>query len=83
MADAEEAAALLAALDAADAVPYALAFYAGLRRAEIKRLDWPDDGITTLDAISSARFAAGRKLQVGKSRCEGPRISGFLASRSA
>ena len=42
IADADEAAALIAALDAADAVPYALAFYAGLRRAEIKRLDWPD-----------------------------------------
>jgi integrase len=38
----EEAEALLAALEPDDQVPYALAFYAGLRRAEIHRLRWED-----------------------------------------
>jgi len=42
VADAEEASALLAALSPRDAVPYALAFNVGLRRAEIQRLDWPE-----------------------------------------
>ena len=42
-----EAEQLLAALDPEDRVPYAIAFYAGLRRSEIDRLEWPevlDDG---------------------------------------
>ena len=39
---AEEAAQLLAALEPDDQVPFALAFYAGPRRAEIDRLAWPD-----------------------------------------
>ena len=42
-----EAEQLLAALEPEDRVPYALAFYAGLRRSEIDRLEWPevlDDG---------------------------------------
>ena len=39
---AEEAEQLLAALDPDDQVAYALAFYAGLRRAEIHRLQWHD-----------------------------------------
>lgn len=39
---APEAARLLAALEPADAVPYAIAFYAGLCRAEVARLDWAD-----------------------------------------
>ena len=43
VADAEEAAALVAARDAGDRVPYAgLAFYAGLRRSASRRLEWPD-----------------------------------------
>jgi integrase len=33
---------LLAALEPEDALPYAIAFYAGLRRSEIHRLEWPD-----------------------------------------
>src|SRR5262245_35588330 len=39
---APEAAALLAALEPVDRLPYAIAFYAGLRRGEIARLEWPD-----------------------------------------
>jgi integrase len=38
----EEAEQLLAALEPDDRVPYALAFYAGLRREEIYRLRWAD-----------------------------------------
>src|ERR687894_1189385 len=37
-----EAAALLAALEFEDRLPYAIAFYAGLRRSELYRLEWPD-----------------------------------------
>ena len=58
VADAEEAAALLAALPAADAVPYALAFYAGLRRAEIHPSIGPTSS-STATAWSSARPRAG------------------------
>ena len=60
VADAEEAAALLAALAPEDAVPYALAFYAGLRRAEVRRLEWPDvqlDGYRLL--VRKAKSEAG------------------------
>jgi hypothetical protein len=39
---APEAAALLAELEPEDRVPYAIAFYAGLRRGEIHRLEWPE-----------------------------------------
>ena len=39
---APEAAALLAALEPADRLPYAIAIYAGLRRSELYRLEWPD-----------------------------------------
>jgi integrase len=39
---APEAAALLAALEPEDRLPYAIAFYAGLRRSELYRLEWPD-----------------------------------------
>lgn len=42
VAEAGEAARLLAALRPDDAVPYALAFYTGMRRSEIARLDWAD-----------------------------------------
>jgi integrase len=49
VATAVEAAALLDALPPADRVAYALAFYAGLRRSEIHRLEWGD---VDLDALS-------------------------------
>ena len=38
---ASEAEQLLDALEPEDGVPYAIAFYAGLRRSEIHRLEWP------------------------------------------
>ncbi len=63
VANADEAAALIAALDPADAVPYALAFYAGLRRAEIKRLDWPDvelDGYRFVVRKAKSQAGTGR-----------------------
>jgi integrase len=43
---AEEAADLLLALAAEDQVPYGVAFYGGLRRGEIQRLDWVDVEMT-------------------------------------
>jgi hypothetical protein len=39
---AEEATQLLAALEPEDQVPYALAFYSGLRRSEVDRLEWTE-----------------------------------------
>jgi len=51
---------LLAALDPDDRVPYALAFYAGLRREEIYRLRWEDvdvDGYRLV--VRRAKSAAG------------------------
>src|SRR3954452_6583278 len=55
---AEDAAQLLAALEPDDQVPYAPAFYAGLRRAEISSLAWHD---VDLD---------GFRLHVRKSKSE-------------
>jgi integrase len=69
VADADEAAALIAALDPADAVPYALAFYAGLRRAEIKRLDWPDvelDGYRLVVRKAKSRAGTGRRPPIAE-----------------
>jgi integrase len=57
---APEAAQLLAALDPADAVPYAIAFYSGLRRAEIDRLDWTD--------VLDEQGAIGSCLLVGRAK---------------
>jgi len=42
VATAEEAEALLEPLSPDDRVPFALAFYAGLRRSEMDRLEWDD-----------------------------------------
>jgi integrase len=69
VADAEEAAALLAVLPAADAVPYALAFYAGLRRAEIHRLDWPDvelDGYRLVVRKAKSDAGTGRRPPIAE-----------------
>jgi integrase len=63
VAPAEEAASLLAALSPEDALPYAIAFYVGLRRAEISRLEWPDildgDRIATRILVGRAKSEAG------------------------
>lgn len=60
---APEAAALLAAIDPEDRVPYAIAFYAGLRRSEIDRLEWPDvlegDGIARRVLVRRSKSEAG------------------------
>lgn len=62
---APEAEQLLRALAAQDAVPYAIAFYSGLRRAEIARLEWPDvldcDRIGPRLLVSRAKSEAGRE----------------------
>jgi integrase len=60
---APEAAALLAALQPEDRLPYAIAFYAGLRRSEIYRLEWPEvldgDGIATCILVMRSKSDAG------------------------
>jgi integrase len=60
---APEAAALLAALEPEDRLPYAIAFYAGLRRSEIYRLEWPDvldgDHIATRLLVMRSKSDAG------------------------
>jgi integrase len=64
---AEEATQLLAALEPDDQVAHALAFYAGLRRAEIHRLEWHEvdlDGFRsgcTCTRRSRRRAAAGAR----------------------
>jgi integrase len=69
VANAHEAAALIGALDPADGVPYALAFYAGLRRAEIKRLDWPDvelDGYRLVIRKAKSQAGTGRRPRIAE-----------------
>lgn len=63
---ADEAAQLLAALDPEDRIPYAIAMYAGLRRAEIVRLEWREvlDG----EAIASRLLVAKSKSEAGTGR---------------
>ena len=60
---APEAAALLAALEPEDRLPYAIAFYAGLRRSELYRLEWPDvldgDRIATRIHVMKSKSDAG------------------------
>lgn len=65
VATAEEAAQLLSSLAADDAVPYALAFYSGLRRSEIQRLDWDDvdlGGPAITVRRSKSEAGTGRKI---------------------
>src|SRR3954467_12294904 len=63
---APEAAALLAALEPEDRLPYAIAFYAGLRRSELYRLEWDDvlDG----DAVATRLLAPRSKSDAGTHR---------------
>ncbi len=60
---APEAAALLAALVPEDRLPYAIAFYAGLRRSELYRLEWPEvldgDRIATRILVARSKSDAG------------------------
>jgi integrase len=53
-------------LEPEDAVPYAIAFYAGLRRGEIHRLEWPEvlDG----QKIASRLLVARSKSEAGTER---------------
>ena len=94
VANADEAAALIAALDPPDMVPYALAFYAGLRRAEIKRLDWPDvelDGYRLVVRKAKSRAGTGRRppiaeplrpILLGEFMRQGRRDSGAVSAVS-
>jgi integrase len=63
---APEAAQLLAALEPEDRLRYAIAFYAGLRRSEIHRLEWPDvlDG----DHIATRLMVRRSKSEAGTAR---------------
>jgi integrase len=61
IAEPAEAAKLLAALDADDGLAYAIAFYGGLRRSEVDRLDWPDvDLEAQVIHVRAAKSRAGR-----------------------
>lgn len=60
VATADEAAELLDALSADVRVPYALAFYAGLRRSEIHRLEWRDVDLENLSIrVQRSKTEAG------------------------
>jgi integrase len=63
---APEAATLLAALDELDALPYAIAFSAGLRRSEIYRLEWPE--VLNSDQIASRVLVTRSKSEAGRER---------------
>jgi integrase len=66
-ATAEEAEALLAPLSSADRVPYALAFYAGLRRSEMDRLQWSDVDLERLWLVvrkAKSDAGTGRRLPI-------------------
>jgi integrase len=67
VATAEEAAALLEPLSPEDRIAYALAFYAGLRRSEMDRLEWPDVDLERLWLMvrkSKSDAGAGRRLPI-------------------
>jgi integrase len=63
---APEAAMLLETLEPEDALPYAIAFYAGLRRSEIHRLEWPD--VLAGRTIASRLLVARAKSDAGAER---------------
>jgi integrase len=66
-ATAEQAEALLEPLAAEDRVPYALAFYAGLRRSEMDRLEWADVDLDRLWLVvrqSKSAAGTGRRLPI-------------------
>jgi integrase len=66
-ATAEEAEGLLEPLSPEDRVPYALAFYAGLRRGEMDRLEWPDVDLERLWLVvrkSKSDAGTGRRLPI-------------------
>ncbi len=66
-ATAEEAEALLEPLSPEDRVPYALAFYAGLRRSEMDRLQWSDVDLDRLWLVvrkSKSDAGTGRLLPI-------------------
>ena len=65
VATAEEAEALLDPLAPSDRVPFALAFYAGLRRSEMDRLQWQDVDLDQLWLIvrkSKSQAGTNRRL---------------------
>jgi integrase len=65
VATADEAARLLDALEPDDQVPYALAFYAGLRRSEIHRLEEDDVDLDSLSLIvRRAKSDAGTERRI-------------------
>ncbi len=67
VATAEEAAELLAVLPKDIRAPYALAFYAGLRRSEIHRLEWGDVDLATLVIVvrrSKSDAGTGRRVPI-------------------
>jgi integrase len=65
VATADEAARLLDALPIDDRVPYALAFYAGLRRSEIQRLERADVDLAGLSlTVQRAKSEAGTRRVV-------------------
>jgi integrase len=69
IASVEEAEQLLAALEPEDQVPYAVAFYAGLRRGEIDRLDIEDlflDANELLVRESKSDAGSGRRPPIPK-----------------
>jgi integrase len=65
---ASEAERLLAALEPEDQLPYAIAFYAGLRRSEMARLEWPEvlDGqrIASRLRVTRSKSEAGRERRL-------------------
>jgi integrase len=66
-ATAEEAELLLEPLAPQDRVPYALAFYAGLRRSEMNRLQWADVDLERLWLVvrkSKSAAGTGRRLPI-------------------